>query len=113
VLWSLARGGPDPDFLAAAAASLARLTHTEPVRIAGACLFALVLQDTLVAEAIGSERPRTVPSRWVDLARRWGGAQPPERLADAAMDLADAAAAVPASTAPRPVIEALEVLDRL
>jgi dephospho-CoA kinase len=110
VLWSLARGGPDPDFLAAAAASLARLTHTEPVRIAGACLFALVLQDTLVAEAIGSERPRAVLSRWVDLARRWGGAPPPAHLADAAMGLADAAAAAPASTAPRSVIEALQAL---
>jgi len=110
VLWALARAGPDAEFLASAAASLARLTDTEPPRIAGACLFALTLHDALVAEAIGSERPRN-PSRWTDLARRWGGAPPPAHLADAALDLAAAAAAAP--PAPPSVMEALQALDRL
>jgi len=112
VLWALARAGPDAEFLAAAAASLARLTHADPARIAGACLFALVLQDALVADSIGSERPRGGPSPRADLARRWGGAPPLPGAAEAALALADAAAAATASAAPRSVIEALEALDR-
>ena len=42
--WALRRGGPDPAFLAAAAGSVARLTHTDPAERADACLLALVAQ---------------------------------------------------------------------
>ena len=50
VVWSLARGGPDAEFVAAAAASLARLTHTEPARIAEAALRAVALMEALVSD---------------------------------------------------------------
>jgi dephospho-CoA kinase len=85
VIWSLSRGGPDVEFLAAAAASLARLTHTDPAQIAGACLYALALQEATVggsAEALASSLPT-----WTALAGRWGGAAPPEAVT-AAVDAA-------------------------
>ena len=45
VAWALASRPPDSDWLVAAAASLARLTHFEAAERADACLFALLLQD--------------------------------------------------------------------
>jgi dephospho-CoA kinase len=73
VLWSLGRGRDD-EFLCAAAASTARLTHADASAIAGAVLFALGLAEALTSE-------RVVPSdallRWMGLATRWGGAPPP------------------------------------
>jgi len=79
VLWALARGGPDPPFLAAAAASAARLTHAEPEARAAGCFFALVLQDAAVAGRLGPEL--LARSRgWAALAADWGGAPVPARL---------------------------------
>jgi len=137
VVWSLSRVGPDAEFLAAAAASLARLTHTDPARIAGACLYALALQGAVVsgaAEVLGAALPD-----WVGPARRWGGAAPPEAVTAAvdaaargesdpagsgvpwgshpagelAEGLAAAIAGLPSSSAPSSVLETLAALDRL
>jgi dephospho-CoA kinase len=86
VIWALSRGGPDPDFVAAAAASLARLTHTGGETIAGACLFALALLEALTSGVAGRNLTERLPE-WNALARRWGGNAPPERIA-AAMESA-------------------------
>jgi dephospho-CoA kinase len=75
VVWALARGGPDPDFLAAAAASLARLTHRDPAHLAAAVYAALALQVAAVAGALGADE-----TEWIDGAERWAGAAPPERV---------------------------------
>ncbi|HVO10519.1 MAG TPA: dephospho-CoA kinase [Vicinamibacteria bacterium] len=79
-LWAAARDR-DRDWLAAAAASLARLTHDEPEAVAGAVLAAMA-----AAAVAGGEGPGTLPDRlplWVPLARRWGGAAPPQRVGQA------------------------------
>jgi hypothetical protein len=76
VLWALARGGPDPDFLASAAASLARLTHRRGT--ADSCLLALMLQAAAGDRGI----VRSVEARfaeWSALAARWGGEPPTAR----------------------------------
>ena len=86
MIWSLSRGGPDAEFVAAAAASLARLdAHRSGARSAGACLYALALQEAMVggsAEALAASLPG-----WTALARRWGGAAPAEAVT-AAVDAA-------------------------
>jgi len=71
VLWALARGAPDPPFLCAAAASLARLTHVEPQALADACAQALVLQ-----QAVASGRIDHDTTEWTRPAERWGGVLP-------------------------------------
>lgn len=68
VLWALARAGDDPDFTAAAAASLARLVHPESTRRTRAVLSALVLHEAVV----GGSEPG-VSARARRLAERWGG----------------------------------------
>jgi dephospho-CoA kinase len=68
VLWALARAGDDPDFTAAAAASLARMLHPEPARRTRAVLTALVLHEAVV----GRSEP-AVSARARRLAERWGG----------------------------------------
>jgi dephospho-CoA kinase len=83
VLWSLARRGIDPPFLLGAAYSLARLTHHDPSDLAGACLFALLLQEAAVSgRAVPSEAEWTEWSGW---ATRWGGGAPPQRVPAAAL----------------------------
>jgi dephospho-CoA kinase len=79
VLWALARAGDDPPFLAAAAASLSRLFHSEDSAVSDACLYALVLQEV----ALSGRLPRDVgprPDGGSALARRWGGAAPTGRV---------------------------------
>jgi dephospho-CoA kinase len=133
VVWSLSRGGQDAEFVAAAAASLARLTHTDPVRIAGACLYALAMEAAL-ARGVAPEALAAVLPGWIALAGRWGGAAPPDAVTAAVEAAARAAAdpmaaradprsgelaaglvaatiGVPSSTAPAPLLEALAVLD--
>jgi dephospho-CoA kinase len=78
VLWTRARGS-DPPFVLAAAASLARLTHTDGAAIASACLFALALHH--VAET--SHLPLETPPEWLRDAERWGGAPPAPDVAAA------------------------------
>ena len=77
--WALRRGGPDPEFLAAAAGSLARLTHTDPAERADACLLALVAQaialDPGRMEDVAGQAESLSP-----LARRFGGVAPSGRL---------------------------------
>jgi dephospho-CoA kinase len=107
VLWALGRRGIDPPFLLAAAASLARLTHTSPASIAGGCLFALALQELATGgpEAAFEERLE----EWLALAERWGGA-PPSPQVLAAIHEADRPAG---ATAVDPeLIAALEALGR-
>lgn len=80
VLWALSWGGPDPSFLAAAAFSLARLTHDDPSAVADACLFALVLQEVAVLGSIPADlegRVRALENQ----ARRWAGGPSTTRLA--------------------------------
>ena len=69
VLWALVRAGDDPAFIAAAAASLARLVHGEASRRTRTVLSALALH-----EAIARGGPLMVSSRARVLAERWGGA---------------------------------------
>jgi dephospho-CoA kinase len=76
--WAASRGG-DAEFVAAAAASLARLTHRDAAAIAGACLVALAVHDALVrAGGDGSAR--------ASLAARWGGGAAPAAAHAAAAD---------------------------
>jgi dephospho-CoA kinase len=123
VVWSLSRAGPDAEFLAAAAASLARLTHTDPARIAGACLYALALQEAMVGAP--ADAPAAWLPRWTALARRWGGAEPSAaiteaveaaaradpRSGDLAAGLVAAGTGVPSSSVPSSLLETLAALD--
>jgi hypothetical protein len=132
VVWSLSRAGPDAEFVAAAAASLARLTHTDPARIAGACLYALALQEALIAAAADA-LAAPLPG-WTALARRWGGAEPPAAITEAveaaaragadpmgaradprsgelAAGLVAATVGVPSSSVPSSLLETLAALD--
>jgi hypothetical protein len=79
VLWTLARGGPDPPFLLSAAASLAHLTHGDPVSAAAAGVAALALLEA----AVRGLRREDLTSRlalWEAQAETWCGAPPPERV---------------------------------
>jgi dephospho-CoA kinase len=79
-IWSLFRGAPDPPFVYAAAASLARLTHRDGEAIASACLFARALLEVAIAGGV----PPDLASRaagWEAEARRWGGHPPAGSLA--------------------------------
>jgi dephospho-CoA kinase len=135
VVWALSQGGPDAPFLAAAAASMARLTHADPAPIAGACLYALALQEAMVSGAADALLPPL--SGWVALARRWGGAEPPAPITAAveaaarlqaepiaagaawtagpsgelAAGLVAATIGVPSSSAPSTLLETLAALD--
>ena len=77
-LWALRQGGPDEAFLAAAAASLARLTHVEVASVADACFLALALLHAALTGSAGAERERR--SAWTDLARRWAGVPPSGKI---------------------------------
>jgi dephospho-CoA kinase len=82
VIWSLRRGAPDPDFLFAASATLARLTHREPVAIASACLMARAMLEVAAERRV----PPDLLARsaaWAGEAERWGGASAPARVAAA------------------------------
>jgi dephospho-CoA kinase len=81
VLWSLARRGPDPPWLAVAAASVARLTHSAPEALAGAVLFALALED--VARGGGRHGLAARLPEWADAAARWGGGAPEPAVLEA------------------------------
>jgi hypothetical protein len=79
VLWSLVRGAADPEFVFAAAASLARLTHREGEVVASACLFARALLETAVLGRVAADLP-TRAALWAEAAARWGGAAPDATL---------------------------------
>jgi dephospho-CoA kinase len=77
--WALCRGRADPPFLGAAAGSVSRLTHADPVARADACLLALVAEEVAVAggatAGVAADAARLAP-----LAARFGGAPPSPRL---------------------------------
>jgi hypothetical protein len=77
--WALRRGAPDPPFLAAAAGSVARLTHTDAAARTDACLLALVAQETAGAGDGAASLEESV-ERSTPLAARFGGGRPSGRL---------------------------------
>lgn len=79
-LWALGRG-LDAEWLASAAASLARLTHADEAAVAGGCLAALAARETVLVGSLEG-LARRLPG-WEDEARRWGGAGPASRVATA------------------------------
>jgi dephospho-CoA kinase len=81
VLWALAGAGPDEDHAVAAAASLARLTHTDAAARADACLQTLLLHAAAVSGSVEGLRARLYAL--MDLAARWGGARPGARVREA------------------------------
>jgi dephospho-CoA kinase len=76
VIWALARGGPDPAFLASAAASLARLTHRRG--ISDSCLLSLMIQAVAVDGKVVPALEQSF-AEWSALAARWGGEPPTGR----------------------------------
>jgi dephospho-CoA kinase len=97
--WAWARGGDGP-FAAAAAASLARLTHRDAPSLAGACLVALALYEALAGAGAGGHASA--------LAARWGGAAPPgEAETAAALAVAGLDRAHPADPAAVAALRAL------
>jgi dephospho-CoA kinase len=78
VLWALAQSGPDPAFVVAAAASLARLVHSDDTAVADACLFALLLYDVAVTGGLPADLPERARG-YVEPSTRWGGAPPTDR----------------------------------
>ncbi len=108
MLWALTRGAPDDEYLASAAASLARLTHGEGTEMADAVAVALGLQEALVtgrAPAAGWSRAGSVA--------RWGRAPASERLEpDVASWLAGAARGVSEAEAPAEARAAVRALLR-
>jgi dephospho-CoA kinase len=76
--WSLG-AGMDEEWLASAAASVARLTHAEGGDVAGACLAALAAREAATRRTLRPGAPR-----WESFQReaaRWGGAPPAPRVA--------------------------------
>jgi dephospho-CoA kinase len=123
VLWTLARRGPDRDWLASAAASLARLFHSAPAALAGAVHFALAL-EAVARGGIEALLPRLAEHG--DLAARWGGAPPEPRVLEAvraaaagegppgtlAGALVGLAQGAPAAAVPAELRAALQSLER-
>lgn len=79
-LWA-GHAGLDPDWVASAAASVARLTHDGPGEIASACLAALAAHEVGVRGSLDGALGR-LPG-FVPAARRWGGGEPSPRVARA------------------------------
>ncbi len=77
--WALCRGLADPPFLAAAAGSVSRLTHADPVARAEACLVALVAQEVALAGG-ATAGVEADAARLGSLAARFGGALPSRQL---------------------------------
>jgi dephospho-CoA kinase len=78
--WALCRGGADPEFLAAAAGSIARLTHTDPAVRADTCLLTLVAQEVALAAGAPGDIEASA-QRLERLASHFGGAPPSGGLA--------------------------------
>lgn len=105
----LGRPGVDGEFLAAAAASLARLTHVEPSARTDACVLALLL---LEAARGGTADVNALMPRVLSLAARWGGEPRPgpgPAWRDAA--LRGAASGLREVDAPRALAAALRAAD--
>jgi hypothetical protein len=76
--WASCRAAPDPPFLAAAAGTVARLTHSDPAARADACLLALVAAEAALAG--GRTDVQGHAERLAPLAARFGGGPPSGRL---------------------------------
>ena len=74
-LWSVSRGSDD-ETLAAAAASLARLTHLEAEAVSGACFAALAAGAWLRSGGVPPDHEISLAQR-AAAAERWGGAPVP------------------------------------
>ena len=123
VLWTLARA-LDDELIAAAAFSLARLTHVDDEEVAGAVLFALALGGAVAGEPLGPTLLARVAS-WTRLATRWAAAAPPSRITAAveaaargeavdgelARALRGAARGVAPESAPAEVVGAVQALE--
>jgi dephospho-CoA kinase len=101
-LWALARHGEDADYLCAAAASLARLTHLDATAIAAAVVASQALQEAVSTGALPPPGTR-VREAWQAGALRWAGTPAPGWV-EASIEAArshpmDAAAAVSAAAA--------------
>jgi len=74
VLWALANRGEDHEFIASAAASLARVVSRDPASISDASLFSLALSGVLSGRlALSDAGPEALQRR--SLAERWSGAE--------------------------------------
>jgi dephospho-CoA kinase len=81
VLWSLARRGSDPTWLAGAAASVARVTHAAPEAWAGAVLLALSLEHVALTGTL--DGLAAALDGWSAEATGWGGAAPQAEVVEA------------------------------
>jgi hypothetical protein len=72
------RGSYDPEWAAAAAHSVARLTHHDPAAIAEACAFTLAFLDAGRGQDLDSLAERH--ATWRAQAMRWAGRAPSERV---------------------------------
>jgi hypothetical protein len=110
VLWALTRGTLDEDYLASAAASLARLTHTGGIAVANAVAAALGLQRALL-----DGQPPTAGWAGACLqARKWGGAPPSDTLeVEFATLLFGAAGGLREAEAPAEAVAALRAIGAL
>ena len=93
-LWSEGRRPGDGAYTAAAAASLARLTHRDDAAISAAVLAALAAQHSLATGDAASLRQRV--GRWVAVAAACTGIRPPSAIVDTVL----AAAAHPGDREP-------------
>lgn len=99
-LWSLARRGADEEFLAGAAAALARLTHTDAAAVARGVIAAGLVFDTAVRGALQVDLRARV-DRWARLASSFGGASDRTWAIDATLGAAMEAPADPPAAARR------------
>ena len=110
VLWALTRGVADEDYVASAAASLARLTHTDGRAVADAVAVALTLREVL-------SDGRVPGAGWAHAcarAERWGGAPPsPGVEAEFAPLLLGAAVGLTEAEAPVEAIAAIRAIGAL
>ena len=107
MLWALARGAPDGEYLASAAASLARLTHDEGSELADAVGVALALQEALV-----EGRPPAPGWARGGSVERWGRAPASQGIeAEVAQWLAGAARGVGESEAPAEALAAVRAVE--
>jgi dephospho-CoA kinase len=74
VAWALASRPPDPEFLASATGSLARLTHDDATSRGEACLVALLLQEALLEGRVPAHSEERDWDR-ARLAGRWAGGE--------------------------------------
>jgi dephospho-CoA kinase len=88
-IWLLNRRFADRTRVIAAAASLARLTHTDADAIAGACLLGEALYEVAVSRTLAKRKRWEC---WRNVADRWGAGRPSAEIVNA-IEMASAALA--------------------